>query len=93
MIVPLISGKPYFRFRVTLTDRSFVFIIKWSVRFSFFSVDIYEGDEAIVEGRGLHPGVDLLSGLNLNIGTLILDGAVPTVKNLGVANRLVYTSE
>jgi hypothetical protein len=93
MIVPLTAGRPFFRFRVTLSERNFIVFVKWSVRFEFYSVDIYEGEDAVILGRGLHTGIDLLYGLNLDIGTLVLDGAPPTVTNLGLSNKLVYTPQ
>lgn len=77
-------------FTVTLSDRSITIKIRWLHQYKFFAVDILEGDEPITLGRGLHPGIDLLAGLNTGLGTLMLEGRQPTLENLGQRNRLIY---
>lgn len=90
MIIPMSPSRAFFKFRVVLSERLFQFTVKWSTRFGFYTVDIYEGTTSVILGRGLHPGVDILYGLNLGIGSLYLDGEVATVENLGISNKLRY---
>lgn len=93
MIISISPKKAFFKFRVTLSNRFFIIHMKWSTRYEFYSVDIYEGETPIILGRGLHPNIDLFSGLNLGIGRLYLSGAVPTIENLGNTNSLIYEPE
>lgn len=88
MSIP-VRAVPFQKFRVDIGIVATV-IIKWSTRFSYFTVDIYDGEEPITLGRGLHPDIDLLDGLNLGFGKLVLLGKAPTVKNLGIENELVH---
>lgn len=88
--IPLSSGYSYQRFRVQLDTHYLVFRLRWLTRFHYFCVDIYENGEPVVLGRALHPNVDLLAGLNTNIGKLYLRGESPTVSNLGVTNKLEW---
>lgn len=90
MIIPLVPGRPFLRFRASLSERQFVFDLNWSTRYGFYSVDVYEDGNAVILGRGLHPDVDIFHGLNLGIGKLYLSGAPATVKNLGISNELRY---
>ncbi|HHT7519864.1 Uncharacterised protein [Klebsiella oxytoca] len=88
--VPLSSGYSFQKFRIQLGPHYLIFRLRWLTRFEYFCVDIYEQDEPIVLGRALHPGVNLLAGLNTTIGSLILRGESPTVSNLGIENKLEW---
>ncbi|WP_416211212.1 phage baseplate plug family protein [Kosakonia sacchari] len=88
--IPLSSGYSFQKFRVQLGQHYLIFRLRWLTRFEYFCVDIYEQDKPVVLGRALHPGVDLLAGLNTTIGALILRGESPTVTNLGEANKLEW---
>jgi hypothetical protein len=88
MIIP-IEPVPFQRFKVNIGILATVYI-KWSTRYSYFSVDIYDGDTPITLGRALHPEMDLFAGLNLDLGRLYLSGNTPTVENLGIENQLTH---
>lgn len=90
MIIPLKPGSAFLRFSVTLSGRNIRVVLRWSTRYGFYSVDLYEGDVPLVRGRGLHPEVDLIGGLNLGIGKLYLSGKPATIENLGQENKLRY---
>lgn len=89
-VIPLNRGVAYQRFRVQLSNHMLIFRLRWLTRFGYFCVDIYEGDVPIVLGRALHPGVNLLSGINTTIGAILLDGDSPKIDTLGVTNRLIW---
>jgi hypothetical protein len=88
--VPLSSGNAYFRFRIQLGNHNLVFRLRWLTLYGYFCVDIDEKGEPVICGRALHPGVDLLAGLNTDIGQLVLRGTSPTINNLGVDNKLEW---
>ncbi|WP_394852906.1 phage baseplate plug family protein [Serratia marcescens] len=90
--IPLSSGYAFQRFRVQLGSHYLVFRLRWLIRFHYFCVDIYENREPVVLGRALHPDVNLLAGLNTDIGKLYLRGESPTVGNLGVTNKLEWVA-
>ena len=90
--IPLRPGAPFQRFRVDLSGTMATIRLYWSTRFGLYCVDILDGDKPITLGRALHPGMDLLAGLNLGIGSLYLEGAEATIGNLGVDNRLRYAT-
>ncbi|EMB4322236.1 hypothetical protein RJ492_001208 [Pluralibacter gergoviae] len=93
-IIPLNSGFAYQRFSVQLGNHFLKFRLEWLTRFKYYTVDIYENDQPIVLGRALHPGVNLVAGLNTDIGIISLEGESPTVANLGKSNQLRwYTHE
>ena len=91
--IPLNSKAPYQRFTVQLSDRLIEFELRWLVQYDFFAVNLYEAGEAITLGRGLHPGVNIVKGLNSGLGSIYLDGQSPTIDNLGVSNRLLYNDD
>ncbi|MFC0227398.1 phage baseplate plug family protein [Serratia aquatilis] len=91
-IIPLNSGAAVQRFRVQLGDRLLIFRLRWLTRYGYFCADIFEGEIPITLGRALHPGVDLLAGLNTTIGRLVLEGESPNVDTLGASNRLIWYS-
>lgn len=88
-LIPLEPG-PYQRMTVTLSERVITLRLRWLMQYEFYAVDILEGGEPITLGRGLHPDVNLLAGLNTGLGTLMLEGKQPTLENLGRRNRLIY---
>ncbi|MEL0577071.1 hypothetical protein AACK17_00770 [Pectobacterium punjabense] len=88
-IVPLTRGLADFSFTSTLNNAALRFNVRWLTRYSYFVVDIRDAfGDPIALGRGLHVGVNLLAGLNTDIGKLVLDGETPTMENLGVTNNL-----
>ncbi|CAI1512081.1 Uncharacterised protein [Serratia quinivorans] len=90
--IPLNNSYAFQRFRVQLGNRLLIIRLRWLTRYGYFCVDIYEGDMPVTLGRALHPGVNLLAGLNTTIGRLVLEGESPTIATLGVNNRLIWYS-
>ncbi|MFP2164541.1 phage baseplate plug protein [Enterobacter ludwigii] len=90
--IPLSSGYAFQRFRIQLGSHYLVFRLRWLTRFDYFCVDIYENGDPVVLGRALHPDVNLLAGLNTDIGALYLRGENPTVSNLGKKNKLEWVA-
>lgn len=91
-IIPLTSGLAYHRFNAIQNNVKLNFYFHWLTRYEYFSVDIFDGENnRIVCGRALHPGMNLFDGINKPVGTLILEGEQPTIINLGVDNRLIWT--
>ena len=90
--IPLSSGYAFQRFRVQLGPHYLVFRLRWLTRFNYFCVDIYQNGDAVALGRALHPNVNLLSGINTDIGKLYLRGESPTISNLGVTNKLEWVA-
>ncbi|TNV23072.1 hypothetical protein FH968_01920 [Buttiauxella sp. B2] len=88
--MPLSRGSAYCRFRIQLGDHYLVIRLRWLTLYGYFCVDIHEQGQPVACGRALHPGVDLLAGLNNNLGKLVLRGATPTISNLGVDNKLEW---
>ncbi|WJV60992.1 hypothetical protein PCO87_13770 [Pectobacteriaceae bacterium C52] len=89
--IPLTRGLADFSFTSTLNNMLLRFNVRWLTRYSYFVVDIRDANnESIATGRGLHAGVDLLSGLNTSIGKIVLEGETPTLTNLGVTNNLIW---
>ncbi|WP_213881196.1 hypothetical protein [Pseudomonas sp. dw_358] len=85
------SGLAYFTFQASLSNTTYLFSFNWLTRFSYYAVSMYDGTgTAVFQGRGLHPNMDLLDGLQLGIGKLYLDGTQATVANLGVDNTLTW---
>lgn len=90
-VIPLNASAPYQEFTVNVAGRQFFFRLRWLALYKFFVVDIYENNEPLTFGRGLHPGVNLLKiPVSFNKSRLFLEGATPTLNNLGSANRLIY---
>lgn len=92
IVIPLSSGHAFQRFRIQLGSHFLVFRLRWLTRFEYFCVDILENGEPVALGRALHPDVNLLAGLNTDIGELYLRGESPTVSNLGRDNKLEWVS-
>lgn len=90
--IPLTAGLPHQRFRVEIGGRVVTVRLYWSTRYEFYCVDLHDDDGPIALGRALHPGVDLLAGLNLGLGRLYLEGRPATVANLGIDNKLRHAS-
>lgn len=91
--IPLTSGLAYQTFTVTQGNAKLRFYLHWLTRYRYYSVDVYDSaDMPVACGRALHPGMDLVAGLNVDIGTLILEGEQPTLNNLGLTNRLIWTA-
>ncbi|RTQ01305.1 hypothetical protein EKN38_13100 [Enterobacter sp. WCHEn045836] len=93
IVIPLSSGYAFQRFRIQLGSHYLVFRLRWLTRFEYFCVDILENGNPVVLGRALHPDVNLLAGLNTDIGALYLRGDSPTVSNLGVNNKLEWIAD
>lgn len=91
IIIPLNSGFAFQRFRVQLGSHYLVFCLRWLTRYGYYCVDILEKGQPIVLGRALHPDVNILAGINTDIGAIYLRGENPTVSNLGVDNKLEWT--
>jgi len=89
--IPLPNGQAHLQFDVELSGERLRIRFDWLTRYEYYVATIQRGDTKIAAGRGVHPDIDLLQGLNLDIGTLKLQGRAPTPDNLGVRNRLVHT--
>ena len=87
------SGLAHFQFDANLGTIRLRFRLNWLTRFGYYVVDVSQNDKKLTAGRGLHPGIDLLRGLNLDNGTLTLEGSAATPENMGIDNRLVYREE
>lgn len=90
--IPLRRGLSHFTFRVRLEGVDFRVRLDWLTRYGYFNAVVFRDGQAIIAGRGLHPGVDLLAGLRLGVGELKLEGDPATPDNLGVTNSLVHES-
>lgn len=89
MTITLTQNYAFQDFTATLGDNTLNFKFKWLTRYGYYSVDILDIDNnPITFGRALHPGVNLLSGLNINLGRIVLEGEQPTIDNLGLDNKL-----
>ena len=88
--IPLPQGRPHIRFTADLGGVRLRLRLDWLTRWGYFNVELYRDESLLIGGVGLHPGVDLLDGLDLGVGQLYLDGAAPTPANLGEANTLVH---
>lgn len=88
--IDLPSGESFIEATIPLGDKEYRFELDWSYNGNFYRVNMYDGDTPVIEGKGLHPGVDLLGRLKLGIGKLYLEGSPATVENLGTDNRLIY---
>lgn len=87
----LIPGFAYPVFSVTNKNIQLRIHLHWITRYSYYSVDIFDYEmNPVAMGRALHPGMNLLDGLNVNMGSLILEGEPPTISNLGIDNKLVW---
>jgi len=85
------SSYSYFTFQSSLSNTTYTLDFRWLTRFSYYVVSMYDSTGAAVfEGRGLHPNMDLLAGLQLGIGKLYLSGEPATVANLGIDNALTW---
>ncbi len=90
-IIPLTRNAAYQKFSITLNNHQLVFYLRWLTRYRYFVVDIMSIDNSpIALGRALHVGVNLLAGLNADIGEIILEGETPTISNLGIKNQLKW---
>jgi uncharacterized protein DUF6983 len=90
IVIPLSGGFAFQRFRVQLGEHYLAFRLRWLTRYGYYCVDILENGQPVVLGRALHPDVNILAGLNTNIGAIYLRGESPTVSNLGVDNKLEW---
>lgn len=89
--VSLPQGEPIISASIKMGDDEYDIKLNWSYGGQYYRVRlIKDGVELGVSGKGLNPEVDLLKSLKLGIGKLYLEGAQPTIDNLGLDNRLVY---
>ncbi len=92
--IPLSPGDAFQRFSITLKGESVQFRLRWPTRHGYYSVDLRRADGSpIALGRALHPGINLLAGLNVDLGRIVLEGEPATVANLGVTNKLRWSDE
>ncbi|MDB6366759.1 hypothetical protein PH242_03425 [Photorhabdus bodei] len=89
-IIPLTRNAAYQTFSVNLNNHRLIFYLHWLTKYGYFIVDIKDNNIPIVLGRALHVGVNLFSGLNTDIGEIILEGETPTISNLGIKNQLKW---
>lgn len=87
--IPVVAGSAMQKFGVPLGGEYVRFELRWMTSYGYFTVDLRRADGTpIALGRALHPTVDLLSGLNVGLGRLVLEGAPATINNLGQLNKL-----
>ncbi|MGE4336212.1 MAG: hypothetical protein AB7E55_09590 [Pigmentiphaga sp.] len=87
--IPLRAGNAFQRFGVTLAGTYIQFRLRWLTRHGYYSVDLSRADGApIALGRALHPEMNLLAGLNVELGRIVLEGEPATIANLGITNKL-----
>lgn len=87
--LPLQPNQAHFTFRANLDDFNVRVRCNWLERFGYFSVDISVDGQPVVSGIGLHPNVNLLEGTDIG-GELFIEGAQPTVANIGQNAKLKY---
>lgn len=58
-----------------------------------WNVSLFKDGDPLVLGLVLTGGCDLLSPYHLDIGSLSLEGDEPTLDNIGISNKLIWTSE
>lgn len=90
--IPLPNGKTHFKFTVEIESTVLHFRVDWLTRYEYFIVSIEAPDKGTkVSGRGLHPEIDLLRGLQLtDMDSLYIKGKPPTPDNLNRTSHLVY---
>lgn len=87
--IPLRAGAAFQRFSATLGSVSVQFRLRWSTRHGYYSIDMRRADGTpIALGRGLHPTINLLEGLNAGLGRIVFEGEAATIGNLGATNKL-----
>ena len=90
-VINLPSGKAHFQFDVELSGVRLRVRLDWLTRWGYYNVTLYRLGAVVARSRALNPDTDLLRGLELGIGSLMLTGAEPTPENLGVKNSLIYS--
>ena len=90
--ISLVGATAFYEFNVEIAGQVAYIKMHWSTIGEFYRVTITLGDDTIVKGKGLHPGIDLLKSTDLEIGQLYLEGITPTLENIGIDNRLIYES-
>ena len=91
-MISLEGATAYYTFNVELANLVALVTLNWVTTKGFYKVSITIDNEEVVRGKGLHPDIDLLKSTELAIGKLYLEGAEPTLDNIGIDNRLVYES-
>ena len=88
---PLPQGQSFIVADLPIGEPEIKMHLDWSYAGNFYRVRLVQsGKDLQIGGKGLNPGIDLLEQLKLGIGKLYLEGAQPTLENLGLDNRLVY---
>jgi len=88
--IPLQPGNAHLSFRVELSGTPVKIRLDWLTRYGYFNAQVSGPDGVLTAGKGLHPDMDLLVDVPGIPGRLYIDGAAPTVDNLGREARLVY---
>lgn len=89
--INLPQNEPFITTTVALGDEEYELKLDWSYSGDFYRVRlIKDGIDLPMSGKGLNPGVDILSTSRLGIGKLYLEGAQPTLSNLNLDNALIY---
>ena len=73
--IPIIDA-PFQRLQTVLNGKAVTILLSYSARANRWSLGLERGDETILAGRRLVPGVDLLKLFNFGLGKLALLQAV-----------------
>lgn len=88
--IPLQPGNAHLSFRVELSGTRVRVRLNWLTRFGYFQAIVSDDADVLVAGVGLHPDMDLLVDVSSIPGRLYVQGAAPTVDNLGRDAKLMY---
>jgi len=88
--VPIRNPSAHFNFDLEVNQQRLRIHLDWLTRFEYFIVKVTGTDgETLISGRGLHPQIDQFKDIDLDIGSLYLQGRPATPDNLGVENSLI----
>ena len=92
--ISLAGGSVYFTLDTEVDNHVFELSFRWVESANFYRAYISIDGVLRVEGKGLHPDIDLLKSVKLDddqvLGRLYLVGAEPSLENIGIENRLIY---
>ena len=91
--IPLLRNEPHQSFSADLGDYTLLFEFFYVTRFGYFRVNITDiTSTAIVLtlGRIANPAVDLLAGVDIDVGRIFFNGDQPALDNLGISAKLLW---
>ena len=75
---------------VQLGDNYCELNINWVTRFECWTMDVLVDSVVVMAGVMLLPSADLSTTYRAGIGSFAVTGEMPTLDNLGIANKLVW---